>query len=67
MAQREEKCKVEDIVIVISPDNLRAHWPLAKVIQLFPGKDGKVRVAQVQMGQTLFKRPLNKLYLLENF
>ena len=65
--KEKRNSKVGDIVIVISPDNPRAHWPLAKVIQVFPGKDGKVRVAQVQTGQKLLKRPVNKLCLLENF
>ena len=50
----------------MSPDSPRAHLPLAKVMQVFPGKDGKVRVAQIQMGQKLLKRPVNKLCLLED-
>ena len=66
MAQREEKLKVGDIVIVISPDSPRAHWPLAKVTEVFPGKDGKVRVAQVQLGKKLLQRPVTKLCLLEH-
>ena len=49
--KEKRNLKVGDIVIVISPDSPRAYWPLAKVIQVFPGKDGKVRVAQIQMGQ----------------
>ena len=64
--KEKRSLKVGDIVIIISPDNPRAHWPLAKVIQVFPGKDGKVRVAQVQVGQKLLKRPVYKLCLLEN-
>ena len=57
---------VGGIVIVISPDSPKAQWPFAKVIQVFPAKDGIVRVAKVQMGQNLLKRPVNKLCLLKN-
>ena len=64
--KEKRNLKVGDIVIVISPDSPRAYWPLAKVIQVFPGKDGKVRVAQIQMGQKSLKRPVNKLCLLED-
>ena len=51
--KEKKNLKVGDIVIVVSPDSPRAHWPLAKVTQVFPGKDGKVRVAQVQLGKKL--------------
>ena len=64
--QEKRNLKVGDIVIVISPDSPRAHWPLAKAIQVFPGKYGKMRVAQIQMGQKSLKRLVNKLCLLEN-
>ena len=58
--KEKKNLKVGDIVIVISPDSPRAHWPLAKVTQVFPGKDGKVRVAQVQLGKKLLQRPVTK-------
>ena len=64
--KEKRNLKLGDIVIVMSPDSPRAHWPLAKVMQVFPGKDGKVRVAQIRMGQKLLKRPVNKLCLLED-
>ena len=64
--KERKNLKVGDIVIVITPDSPRAHWPLAKVIQVYPGKDGKVRVAQIQLGQKLLKRPVTKLCLLEH-
>ena len=64
--KEKKNLKVGDIVIVISPDSHRAHWPLAKVTQIFPGKDGKVRVAQVQLGKKLLQRPVTKLCLLEH-
>ena len=58
--------KKGDIVIVISADSPRAHWPLAKVINVFPGKDGRVRIAEIQIGNKLLKRSVTKLCLLES-
>ena len=40
------------------------HWPLAKILHTYPGKDGVVRVAQIQAGDSIFKRPVTKLALL---
>ena len=34
---------------------------LARVIELHPGKDGKVKVATVNMTTTIVKRPIVKL------
>ena len=53
--KKKKNLKVGDIVIVISPYSPRAHWPLDKATQLFPGSDGSVRVAQLPLGQKLLK------------
>ena len=33
-------------------------WPLARVDEVFPGKDGLVRVAMVRTTKGVYKRPL---------
>ena len=43
--------KIGDIVLAISPDCPRAHWPLGRVLEVFPGQDGHVPVAKIQIGQ----------------
>ena len=30
------------IVLVVSLDSPRAHWPLGHVIDVYPGKDGRI-------------------------
>ena len=37
------------------------HWPLAKVISFFPGKDGKVHVVRIRTATSTYKRPITKL------
>ncbi|OXA42875.1 hypothetical protein Fcan01_22293 [Folsomia candida] len=66
--------QVGDIVLVGSENKKRFEWPLGKIMKLFPGKDGKIRVAEVKIcknprGQnfstTILTRPLQRLYPLE--
>ncbi|UYV65697.1 hypothetical protein LAZ67_3005171 [Cordylochernes scorpioides] len=40
--------KVGDMVLIGQESLKRLHWPLARIIQLYPGKDGLVRVAKVK-------------------
>ena len=57
--------KKGDVVLVISPETPRGHWPLGKVVDTYPGKDGHVRVAKVQVGSNLLVRPVTRLCPLE--
>lgn len=56
---------VGDIVIVMSPDTVRGHWPLGRIISVHPGKDGFVRVVKVQVGKTVFTRAIKYICPLE--
>ncbi|CAG2252551.1 unnamed protein product [Mytilus edulis] len=57
--------KTDDIVLVMNPNVPRGHWPLGRIIEVFPGKDGHVRVAKVSLGQTVLIRPITKLCPLD--
>ena len=57
--------EVGDIVMIISTDSPRLHWPLGKVIEVYPGKDGHVRSVKLQVGEKSLVRPIMKLCLLE--
>ena len=56
---------VGDLVLAISADKSRGHWPLGRVREIFPGKDGHVRVAKVQVGRDTITRPITKLAPIE--
>ncbi|UYV80932.1 hypothetical protein LAZ67_19002211 [Cordylochernes scorpioides] len=57
--------KVGDMVLIGQESLKRLHWPLARIIQLYPGKDGLVRVAKMKTSSGDKIRPIQKLYNLE--
>ena len=63
--QPKRDLKIGDVVLVISADQPRGHWPLGRIKAVFPGKDGHVRVAKVQVGYETITRPVTKLAPLE--
>lgn len=64
--QRENSdLKVGTIVLVISSDSPRGHWPLGRVLDIYPGRDGHVRVVKIKVGHNILTRPINKLCPVE--
>jgi hypothetical protein len=57
--------EIGDVVLAISPEQPRGHWPLGRIIDVFPGKDNHVRVAKVQVGNGTLVRPIAKLAPVE--
>ena len=57
--------RVGDVVLMMNSDAVRGHWPLGRVIATHPGKDGHVRVVDVQIGNTVFSRAVTSLCPLE--
>uniref|UniRef100_A0A1B6EB86 Integrase catalytic domain-containing protein n=2 Tax=Clastoptera arizonana TaxID=38151 RepID=A0A1B6EB86_9HEMI len=52
-------------MVIIKEDNLPPlQWKLARVINVHPGKDSKVRVVSVKTSSGTFKRPITKLCFL---
>ena len=58
--------KVGELVIVQDDDIKRGKWPLARVIQILPGRDGIVRVAEIKTRSGVYTRPTSKLLRLED-
>ncbi|XP_077270941.1 uncharacterized protein LOC143902111 [Temnothorax americanus] len=57
--------KASDIVIIGNDCSKRIEWPLGRVIELFPGKDGIVRVVRLITATGQLVRPVQRLYCLE--
>jgi len=57
--------QVGDVMLVGADNKKRQEWVMARVIELCPGKDGKVRVAKVKTPDGILLRPLQRLYPLE--
>ena len=53
-----------DLVIICEDTPFTNHWPLARVIATFLGKDGKVRVTQVTTATSILKQPVAKLSIV---
>ena len=49
----------------MQPDTTRGHWPLGRIVATYTGGDGHVRVVDVQVRGTVFKRPITGLCPLE--
>ena len=45
---------------MVSPDSSRESWPLGRVLVVFPGTDGRVRVAKVRVVQGTIVRSVTK-------
>ncbi|XP_028414391.1 uncharacterized protein LOC114537541 [Dendronephthya gigantea] len=54
-----------DAVIVKTDDKNRGKWPLAIVVKLFPGSDGRTRAVQLKTKNGVIERPVQHLYPLE--
>ena len=54
-------------MVLIHDKGPRAKWKLGKIIRLYPGRDGVVRVVQLKTSRPigLLNRPVVKLYPLE--
>ncbi|XP_064622573.1 uncharacterized protein LOC135484816 [Lineus longissimus] len=58
--------RVNDLVLVLDQSLARSHWPLARVTDTFPEKDGLVRSVELKTAFTdKMVRPINKIVLLE--
>ena len=55
---------VDDVVVVREDGMVPTLWPLARVVRVYPGKDGLVRVVDVKTSKGVYKRPVTKLVVL---
>ncbi|XP_035211173.1 uncharacterized protein LOC118185437 [Stegodyphus dumicola] len=57
--------RLGEIVLIGDDIKKRMHWPLAKVIRLIPGKDGKVRTVELKTQAGTLLRPIQRVFPLE--
>ncbi|XP_035222185.1 uncharacterized protein LOC118195060 [Stegodyphus dumicola] len=60
-----QQLQVGDVVLLEDSQRRRIHWPLAKIVELFPSKDGIVRLARVKTRNGILLRPVPRLFPLE--
>ncbi|GFU17157.1 bel12-ag transposon polyprotein [Nephila pilipes] len=65
VTKREDKINVGDIVLIGTDDKKGLHWLLGRVLELFPGKDGIIRLVKLRTEKGNVLRPIQRLYPLE--
>ncbi|XP_073721977.1 uncharacterized protein [Misgurnus anguillicaudatus] len=56
--------EIGNVVLVVDPQLPRALWPVGRVTQVFPGADGRVRTASVEVKEKTYTRPVARLIQL---
>ena len=54
-----------DLVILQEKNVPRSHWPIGRVMDIYPGQDSVVRIVKLRTPTNEIVRPANKLYLME--
>ena len=57
--------RVGDLVIISSHDVPRSYWPMGRIIEVYPGRDGVVRSVKLKTSNAELSRPSALLWLLE--
>lgn len=56
---------IGDVVLIASDLRKRINWPMARIKELYPRKDGRVRVVKLQTASGELIRPIQRLIPLE--
>ena len=62
---KSRNLQVGDLVMLSVDHTPRSHWPLGRIVELYPGKDDIVRSVKVKTPYSEFMRPSRQVYLLE--
>ena len=55
----------DGMLVLLKDDNIPSlKWPMARIIKVIPGKDGKVRVVQVRTQNGIYTRSITKIAVL---
>ncbi|XP_061389704.1 uncharacterized protein LOC133324895, partial [Musca vetustissima] len=60
----QKNVEVGDLVIIFDERVPPGQWPLARITEVHPGADGKVRVVSLKSSGKIYKRPVSKVALL---
>ena len=61
---KERQLKVGDLVLMVDYEMPKGKWKLARVEEVYPGKDGVVRNVLVKTQYGQYKRSVQKLCVL---
>ncbi|XP_041467176.1 uncharacterized protein LOC121417521 [Lytechinus variegatus] len=56
--------RVDDVVMMTDSNAVRGKWTIARVVQVYPGQDGKIRNVKVKTLNAEYRRPITKIALI---
>ncbi|XP_071504464.1 uncharacterized protein [Diadema antillarum] len=56
--------RVDDVAMMADANAVRGKWTIARVIQVYPGPDGKVRNVKVKTPTAEYRRPVTKIAVI---
>jgi hypothetical protein len=56
--------RVDDILVVQDSNAVRGNWTTGRVVNVFPGKDGKIRNLKVKTATSYYERPITKIAVI---
>ena len=56
--------RVDDIVIMEDSNSVRRNWTIGRSINVYPGKDGRVRNVKIKMSSSEYQRPITKIVVI---
>ena len=62
--QRRDNIKIDDFVLTVDPNKDRKEWKTGRVIDVYPGKDGLVRVVYIRTDAGDLKCPIRRFCVL---
>ena len=57
--------QVDDVVIVADGNAVRGKWNIGRVVEVYPGQDGKVRNIKVKTASGEYSRPVTKIAVIQ--
>ena len=58
---QKRNVRVDDVVNVADTNAVRGKWSIGRVIQVYPGTDGKVRNVKIKTATGEYRRPITKI------
>ena len=57
--------QVDDFVMVAEPNTVRGKWIIGRVVEVYPGQDGRVRNVKVKTPTGNYSRPITKIAVIQ--
>ena len=61
---QKRNVRVDDVVNVADTNAVRGKWSIGRVVQVYPGTDGKVRNVRIKTATGEYRRPITKIVVI---